>query len=71
MNHVTVSDVGRRYGVPPRVISDLFYARKLDDRRCPIVGGRRLIPEDYLPEIESALRAAGHLHDEEGVQRVG
>lgn len=53
MNHVTVSDVGRRYGVPPRVISDLFYARKLDDRRCPIVGGRRLIPEDYLPEIES------------------
>ena len=71
MNHVTVSDLGRRYRVPPRVISDLFYARKLDDRRCPIVGGRRLIPVDYLPEVESALRAAGHLPLEGGVQYVG
>ena len=61
VTHVTVSDVGRRYGVPPRVISDLFYGRKLDDQRCPIIGGRRLIPIDYLPEVEAALRRAGHL----------
>jgi hypothetical protein len=53
------------------VISDLFYARKLDDRRCPIVGGRRLIPEDYLPSVEAALRSAGHLPHEAGVQHVG
>ena len=61
MNHFTVSDAGRRFGVAPRVISDLFYARKLDDRRCPIVGRVRLIPADYLPDIETALRQAGHL----------
>lgn len=61
MNCFTVSDLGRRLGVPPRVISDLFYARRLDDRRCPIVGGRRLIPADYIPQVEAALRHAGHL----------
>ena len=61
MNHFTVSDAGRRFGVPPRDISDLFYARKLDDRRCPIIGGRRLIPADYLPAVEDALRQAGRL----------
>ena len=61
MNQFTVSDVGRRFGVPPRVISDLFYARKLDDRSCPIIGGRRLIPSEYLPEVEAALQRAGQL----------
>jgi hypothetical protein len=55
-----VSEVARRYSVPPRVISDLFYSRRLDDRRCPIVGGRRLIPEDYLPEVVRVLREAGY-----------
>jgi hypothetical protein len=61
-DHVTVSEAARRWtGVPPRAISDLFYARRLDDRRCPIVGGRRLIPVDYLPEVEAALRQAGRL----------
>jgi hypothetical protein len=58
--YFTVSEVARRRGVPPRVISDLFYARRLDDSRCPIVGGRRLIPADYLPQIDAVLRAAGH-----------
>ena len=64
MNHFTVSDVGRRFGVAPRVISDLFYARKLDDRRCPIIGGRRLIPAEYLPTVEAALRRTGQLTPE-------
>jgi hypothetical protein len=74
-----VSEVARRLGVPPRAVSDLFYQRKLDDARCPIVGGGRLIPEAYLPMIEVALRAAGRLSmpadalcprgDREGEQR--
>ena len=57
----TVSGVARHYGVPPRKISDLFYARKLSDEECPIVNGRRLIPESYLPELEHGLRQHGLL----------
>jgi hypothetical protein len=59
MSFLTVSDVARRCQVRPRDLSDLFYQRKLDDSRCPIVGGRRLIPQDFLPEIEATLAAHG------------
>jgi hypothetical protein len=61
MKHFIVSEVARRLGARPRHISALFYERRLEDERCPIVGGRRLIPEDYIPEIEAALREAGRL----------
>ena len=54
-NHVTVAEVARTLDVRPRDISDLFYQRVLDAKRCPIVGGRRLIPEDYVSVIEAAL----------------
>ena len=66
MKHFTVSELARQKGVAPRVISDLFYARRLDDGRCPIIGGRRLIPSDYVPEVERVLREAGHLTRREG-----
>jgi hypothetical protein len=42
--------------VRPHDISTLFYGRQLSDDRCPIVGGRRMIPRDYLPEIGRVLR---------------
>jgi hypothetical protein len=62
MQHLIVSEVARRIpGARPKDISDLFYQRKLDEARGPIVGGRRLIAEDYVPAIEAALRAAGRL----------
>jgi hypothetical protein len=61
VNHVTVSQAARLWGIPPRLISDLFYARRLDDRRCQVVAGRRLIPADYLTEIERVLRESGYL----------
>jgi hypothetical protein len=56
MSRLIVSEVARRLGVRPRDISDLFYQRRLTDKVCPVVGGRRLIPLNYLPEIEAALR---------------
>jgi hypothetical protein len=61
MSHLIVSQVARRIGARPKDISDLFYLRKLDDARCPVVGGRRLIPEDYIPGIVQVLRDAGRL----------
>ena len=60
-NHFNVSEAARRLSrclgaeIPPRDISDLFYKRQLRDDLCPIVGGRRLIPDDYLPTIQKAL----------------
>lgn len=53
--------LARRFNVKPRRISDLFYQGKLDGNRCPVISGRRLIPSDYLPEVERALREAGYL----------
>ena len=57
-----VSDVARRLGVAPRVISDLFYQRVLDDSACPVVCGRRIIPEAYVSEIERVLRGRPRPH---------
>ncbi len=56
---LTVSEVARRLGANPRDISNLFYVRKLRDDLCPIVDGRRLIPDHYLDMIAMALRRAG------------
>jgi hypothetical protein len=65
MNYRGVSEVARPFGVPPRTISDLFYARALSDAVCPIVNGHRLIPETYIPEIERVLRERGILRSAE------
>jgi hypothetical protein len=51
-----VGEVAQQMGVGPRMISDLLYARKISIERCPVVAGRRLIPSDYLAEIERVLR---------------
>jgi hypothetical protein len=68
---LTVSDVAReltvRHGVvvSPKTLTDLFYRRELDDIYCPIIGGRRLIPLDFLPTLERVLRRHGHLPGDE------
>lgn len=56
---LSVSEVARRIGATPRDISDLFYRRMLRDDLCPVVGGRRLIPDSYVDTIRAALRRAG------------
>lgn len=59
MQYLSVSEVARRLGARPRDISDLFYRRQLRDDLCPIVAGRRLIPETYLDLVALALQHAG------------
>jgi hypothetical protein len=54
--YLSVSDAARKLGARPRDITDLFYRRELRDDLCPIVGGRRMIPESYLELIAMALR---------------
>jgi hypothetical protein len=54
--HLSVSEVARRLGRRPRDVSDLFYQCVLSDECCPVVGGRRLIPIEFVPVIVEALR---------------
>lgn len=59
MQLLSVSEVARRLGANPKDVSDLFYRRRLRDDLCPIVAGRRLIPEDYVGIVAMALKRAG------------
>ena len=64
-DHMSVGEaadhLSRELGVTvnPRWITTLFYERRLRTDLCPIVGGRRLIPQSYLPMIAMALRRRG------------
>ena len=59
---LAVSEAARVIGAKPRDVSNLFYRRELRDDLCPLVGGRRVIPREYLPEIERVLRRAGKIN---------
>jgi hypothetical protein len=61
MSYLSVGDTGRRLSVDPRHITNAFYSRQLRDDLCPIVGGRRLIPENYVDEVARVLRRLGKL----------
>jgi hypothetical protein len=60
---VFISSLARKWKLPPHVLSNLFYRRVLDDAICPVAGGRRVIPNDYVPVIERVLRERGLIGD--------
>ena len=56
-----ITELARNYGIPPKKICDLFWRGKLDGSCCLIVGGRRMIPADYVGEVERVLQECGYL----------
>ena len=56
---LSVGDVARRLNVRPSQVTQLFYERRLRDDLCPIVGGRRLISQDYVEVIAMELKRKG------------
>ena len=56
MPYLSVSEAARRLGARPKDTSDLLYRRLLRDDLCPIVAGRRLIPESYLECVAQVLK---------------
>jgi hypothetical protein len=68
MSFSTISQLARRYKIPPCRISDLFYRRILSDEICPVVSGRRIIPGEYVATIEAVLRERGLLPATEPVE---
>jgi len=67
MQFVAVSELAREIGCRPRDISDLFYSRDLDDKICPIVARRRIIPRSYAPEVKRIIKERGKLITVEAV----
>jgi len=63
---LSVGEVSRRIGARPQDVTTAFYRGLLRDDLCPLVGGRRLIPESYVDLIAMALKRAGKLAQEVG-----
>lgn len=59
MKYYGAGEVARLFGVPPQAISNLLYRDRFHGDLCPLVAGRRVVPEEHLDKIESALRRAG------------
>jgi hypothetical protein len=57
----SITELAREWGCPPRALSDAFYSRHLDEGRIILVGGRRLIPSDYVAEVRAKLTELGKL----------
>ena len=68
---LTVSEAARelerrhRCRVRPRDISTMLYDRRIEDKLCPIIAGRRMIDREVLPRIEEVLIARGTISAEE------
>jgi len=54
-------ELAKRWGILPKIITDCFYQGKLRDDICPVVSGRRIIPDWYIEHIERVLRREGKL----------
>jgi hypothetical protein len=63
--YLSVGDVARRLGVKPYQVTRLFYDGLLREDLCPLIAGRRLVPEAYLPAVAAELRRKGLLTKEE------
>jgi hypothetical protein len=55
----SVGETAKQIGARPVDITGLFYRGLLRDDICPLIGGRRVIPSDYVETIRAALRRAG------------
>ena len=64
----TANELSDQLGEPikPRWISTLLYDRELREDSCPMIGGRRLIYRDYLPEVARALQRRGWIKQDWG-----
>ena len=56
---LAVGEVADRLGVAPRLVTELFYTRRINPKRAPVVAGRRLIPVELVSVIAMELRRKG------------
>lgn len=57
----TITDAARTLGIPPKLLTNWFWSGDLDRGRCEKIGGKTLIPRDYIQwVIVPLLRRRGH-----------
>lgn len=56
VDFVGVAEAARIVGESVRRVSDGCYKRWFDERQCPVIAGRRMIRNDYLPTLATILR---------------
>ena len=66
-NIFSITDAVAKIGCRPRDISDAFFQQHLDESRVFRLGGRRVIPREYLPEIRRVLTERGKVRQPEPV----
>jgi hypothetical protein len=67
MDFLSVGEAARLCNArSPKDVTSLFYRGELRDDICPIVGGRRVIPKEYIPTLEMVLRRKGWIRASNG-----
>jgi hypothetical protein len=56
IRYYSVGEAARLIGESARRTSDGFHKNWFDNAACPLVGGRRMIPAEYLPALAAILR---------------
>ncbi|MGL4943692.1 MAG: hypothetical protein ACRC46_10940 [Thermoguttaceae bacterium] len=69
--HLGISEAATVLNARPRDITNAFYNRQLRTDLCPVVSGRRIIPESYLTLIAQQLRRDGKQVNYEGIVSKG
>jgi hypothetical protein len=64
-------EVAKANKVPTRFIPDLIYRGAIDSDRLVMVGCRRFVPLDYLPEVEAVIQAARAVYRPRKTANVG
>jgi hypothetical protein len=65
-----ISQIARRLGIDPGVLSNGLYRGWIDSTQCPLVGNRRLIPEEAVAGIRETLVQRGYLDADGRPQKV-
>lgn len=67
----SISELADELGIPPRVISDAIYVRRLDEAWLHRAGNRRVVLAADIPRIRAALAQLGKLPAGDAAGRGG
>jgi hypothetical protein len=55
--YCAIGEIAQKCQVPPKTVSDLLYRQIVPNSGSfPVIGGRRLIPVERVPEVVAAIQ---------------